>query len=74
LPTELILIKYKPTIIIADTKVKSIIRVSFPELTKYSLPGLFKGDDISEFIEYFKEAYINYGIARDTNKVARFSY
>jgi hypothetical protein len=70
--TELIPTKYKPTIIIADTEVKSIIQVSFPEPTKYSLSGLFKGDDISEFIEYFKEAYIDYGIARDTNKVTYF--
>jgi hypothetical protein len=59
-------------IIITNTEVESIIRVSFPDPGKYDLPGLFKGDDISEFIEYFEKAYVDYAI-KDVDKIARFS-
>ena len=55
-----------------DAEVESIMRVSFPDPGKYDLPGLFKGDDISEFIEYFEEAYVDYTI-KDVDKIARFN-
>ena len=57
----------------SDIEVDTIVRTHFPEPAKYGLPGLFKGDDISEFVEYFEEAYVDYRITKDKDKVSRFA-
>ena len=57
----------------SEVEVDATIRTHFLEPAKYGLPGRFKGDDISEFIEYFEEVYVDYRITKDKDKVSRFA-
>src|SRR4051812_11152335 len=51
----------------------AIVRTHFPNPTKYSLPSLFKGANISDYLECFKEAYTDSGITKDVEKVSHFN-
>jgi hypothetical protein len=47
-------------------------RAAFPGPTKYGLPGLFEGDNITEFLEAYGEACRDLNVAEDEDKVQRF--
>ncbi len=45
----------------------------FLTLTKYSLPSLFDRNNITDFIDAYKEAYNNLKITTNTLKIKHFS-
>ena len=62
LPTPL------PVVIIAESAYRSV----FPAPVKYGLPGLFVGDNITDFLEAYEEACRDLRVTADDDKADRF--